>query len=187
MKRFKFNILMAVVLTGSLAMMCEDNYKPEEYSSEYPVDFVYINNSDYKITALLLDHRMYVYDTLLSNKPTFNLKHNESVTIVTNDKVDGSKAIFKQYLVMFNDSLYFDCYARPRRELYGRGWRSYIPLFPISYKILPDVNERNHTVYEFTFTNEHLEDVASYAWSYGKVITDEQGERHLVKPKIGQN
>lgn len=80
MKRFKFNICMAVVLIISLSLYTQkcDNYNPEEYSSEKPVDFVYINKSDYTINALLLDHKTDALDTLLDNKTTINLEPGDS-------------------------------------------------------------------------------------------------------------
>ncbi len=177
MKRLRFYIYVTAVLvaTSSSATMC-DNYKPEKYSSDNPVDFVYVNKSDYKINALLLDHVTYAYDTLLNNKTTINLEPGESVTIVTNNEVDGNSAIFNQYIVIFDDATFFSCMARERRSLYGRGWNDGLPMYPTSYKILSGVNERNHTVYEFTFTNEHYEVVYDDNSKKDNILINEDGK-----------
>ncbi len=180
MKRLRFYIQMLVVLIMSLSLYTTrcDNYDPEEYSSKTPVDFVYVNKSDYKINALLLDHRTDAYDTLLNNKTTINLEPGDSVTIVTDKPVDGSREIFKQYVVIFNDSDFVSCNPRSRRNPTS-GWNADIPLYPISYKIYTDENERNHTVYEFTFTNDHYESACMTAYVYEKISTTERGERYF--------
>ncbi len=180
MKKFKFyfHIIIVLILASSSATMC-DNYNSEEYSSKNPVDFVYINNSDYKINALLLDHITYAYDTLLNNKTTINLEPGESVTIATNNPVDGSRAIFSQYVIIFDDATFFSCIARERRTLYDRGWNNGIPMYPTSYKILSEINERNHTVYEFTFTNEHYDVVCEDRNKKDNILISENGERYF--------
>ncbi len=171
---------MAVVLIISLSFYTTrcDNYEPEKYSSENPVDFVYINKSDYTINALLLNHKTSAYDTLLDNKTTINLEPGDSVTIVTDNPVDGNDAIFKEYIVIFNNTEFFCCVARSRRNPYG-GWDPDIPLYPISYKIRTNENERKHTVYEFTFTNNHYESMCTGSWVHDEICTTEEGERYF--------
>ncbi len=183
MKKLKFYIYTAIVMIATssyYATMC-DKYNPEEYSSKTPVDFVYVNKSDYKINALLLDHETSAYDTLLNNKTTINLEPGENVTFVTDNIIDGSKSIFEEYIVVFNDSVFFSYYAKPRVSPYhANGWNADIPLYPTSYKIHSGVNEQDHTIYEFTFTNEHYESVCDRASIHEKISKNENGERYFT-------
>lgn len=176
MKRINFClfiILIALVVTGC--------YDPKKYSSEKPVDFVYVNNSDYKINALLLDwpHASDYYDSLI-NKTTINLEPGEKMTVVTDKVVNGSYSIFAQYFVVFNDTEFFYCF---RKFHYGFssecGWDENIPLYPTSYKILPGTNENGHTVYEFTFTNAHYDSVMENSAVSDVILTDENGKRYF--------
>lgn len=114
----------------------------------------------------------------MDNKTTINLEPGDSVTIVTDNPVDGNCAIFKEYIVIFNNTEFFSCFAGQRRSPYG-GWNPEIPLYPISYKIHSDENERNHTIYEFTFTNSHYENVGSESWAHEEICTTEKGERYF--------
>lgn len=161
-----FAVLMALVVTGCC-------YDPKEYASEKPVDFVYVNKSDYKINALLLNHITESYDTLL-DKTTINLEPGEQVTIVTDEPVDGYD-LFCQYVVIFNDSDFFCCRCRPRLG----DWDDDIPMYPQCYKILPGTNENGHAVYEFTFTNVHYDSVNENRWVSDIIVTDENGERYF--------
>ena len=178
-----FANLFLAVLAVCLVSGC---YNAEEFTSQKPVDFVYINNSDYKIDALLLKSRSVTtdYDSLI-NVTNINLKPGERMTVVTEDPVDGRFAIFYQYVVIFNDSEFYCCFAKNRVDLnpgyVNFGWNENIPMYPSSYKVLRGTRENGHTVYEFTFTNAHYDIVRDKYFMDASdiVLTDDQGVRYF--------
>ncbi len=167
----RINFCLFVILMALAVTACR--YDPKEYASEKPVDFVYVNKSDHKINALLLNNITDGYDTLF-DKTTINLEPGEQVTIATDEPVDGYE-LFCQYIVIFNDSDFFCCRCRPRLG----DWDDDIPMYPQCYKILPGTNENGHAVYEFTFTNGHYDSVKENRWTSDIIVTDENGERYF--------
>lgn len=172
-----FSNLFFAALAVCLVSGCE--YDAEKFTSQKPVDFVYINNSDYKIDALLLKSESGDYDRLV-NETTISLKPGERMMVVTNDPVDGNEEIYRQYIVIFNDSEFYSCRYRDKIGYLGSWrWNYDIPLYPSSYKVLSGTRENGHTVYEFTFTNACYDSARGECWVSDVVLTDESGVRYF--------
>ena len=146
-------------------------------STDIPVDYVYVNNSDYHIEAQIgLDD---LNRNIVQRTMPIDLMPGERDTIVTN-KVMPSRFLGSRYTVVFSDSvLFIHTPCHPPVDSKD------VPRYCIAYTKLKDVNSNGHLLYQFTYTNAHY-DVMSSLFAAPRscvmkkyIITDEQGNRDL--------
>lgn len=149
----------------------------KDCSTDLPVDYVYVNNSDYHIEAQIgLDD---LNRNIVQRTMPIDLMPGERDTIVTN-KVMPPRFLSSYYTVVFSDSVFF-----MHTPCHQPADSKDVPRYCIAYTKLKDVNSNGHLLFQFTYTNAHY-DVMSSLFAAPRscvmkkyIITDEQGNRNL--------
>lgn len=176
MKRIGNLVCFVFVITSVVGCTYKD------CSTDLPVDYVYVNDSDYHIEAQIgindLDRN------IVQRTMPIDLMPGERDTIVTN-KVMPPRFLASRYTVVFSDSvLCTQCICRMHGD---HGYSNYLPRFCKAYTKLKDVNSNGHLLYQFTYTNAHYDVMSSCSRQHCcvnkyHIVTDGQGTRVDLEP-----
>ncbi len=172
MKRIGNLVCFVFVITSVAGCIYKD------CSTDLPVDYVYVNNSDYHIEAQIGTDNL--NRNIVQRTMPIDLMPGDRDTIVTN-KVMPPRFLSSRYTVVFSDSVLFTQYICK-----WHGDSNYFPRFCVAYTKLKDVNSNGHLLYQFTYTNAHYDMMSSYSHQHCcvykyHIVTDEQGNRIDLK------